>query len=55
MSSSRAIYRARKGWNGFFLLMSAAAAAFGLVWLGLILYSLLSNGIAGYRSRSSPR
>jgi phosphate transport system permease protein len=47
MSFNRRIYRKRKGWNGIFLTLSTLAAGFGLVWLGLILFSLLSNGIGG--------
>ena len=47
MSFNRTIYRKRKGWNAIFLTLSTLAAGFGLVWLGLILYSLLKNGIGG--------
>jgi phosphate transport system permease protein len=41
------IYYGRKRFNGFFLVMSTLAAGFGLIWLGLILYALLVNGLAG--------
>jgi phosphate transport system permease protein len=41
------IYNGRKRNNILFLVLASLAAAFGLVWLGLILYSLFSNGIAG--------
>jgi phosphate transport system permease protein len=41
------IYRGRKRSNGFFLMLSTFAAAFGLVWLALILYSLFSEGLSG--------
>ncbi len=38
---------ARRKWmNRFFILLSVAAAGFGLVWLGLILYSLCYNGFS---------
>ena len=36
----------RKLVNRFFILLSIAAAGFGLVWLGLILYSLFYNGFS---------
>ena len=36
----------RKMMNRFFILLSVAAAGFGLVWLGLILYSLGYNGFS---------
>ena len=41
------IYHGRKRFNAFFLIMSTLAAGFGLIWLGLILYALLVNGLAG--------
>ena len=47
MGFNRRIYRARKRWNGTFLLLSTLAAGFGLIWLGLILYSLFYNGFNG--------
>jgi phosphate transport system permease protein len=40
------LYRGRKLRNGFFLTLSVLAAGFGLIWLGLILYSLFYNGFA---------
>jgi len=43
----RRIYNGRKRSNGFFLTLSALAALFGLVWLALILYALLANGLSG--------
>jgi len=43
---NRALYRRRKSWNGMFLTLSVMAAAFGLIWLGLILGSLFYNGFA---------
>src|ERR1700761_2889620 len=36
----------RKMMNRFFILLSVAAAGFGLVWLGLILYALFYNGFS---------
>ena len=42
-----AIYRKRKGVNGLFLMLSVLAAAFGLIWLGVILWSLILNGLNG--------
>jgi len=45
VKSSR-LYRGRKRRNGFFLTLSVFAALFGLIWLGLILYSLFYNGFA---------
>ena len=47
MKTRSALMLRRKALNGFFLMLSVAAAAFGLVWLGLILASLLINGVAG--------
>ena len=44
ISLDRRIYKRRKHRNAFWLLMSTAAAAFGLLWLTLILYSLFYNG-----------
>ncbi len=44
---NRAIYRRRKGVNGMFLTLSVLAAAFGLIWLALILGSLIVNGVGG--------
>lgn len=44
---NRRIYYGRKRANGFFLTLSTAAAAFGLIWLALILYSLFYNGFSG--------
>jgi phosphate transport system permease protein len=43
----KAIYRRRKIWNQFFLVMSVLAAGFGLSWLGFILFALISQGLAG--------
>jgi phosphate transport system permease protein len=37
----------RKAWNQVFLALSVAAAAFGILWLALILYELLSKGLGG--------
>lgn len=45
------LYHRRKRGNGIFLCLSVCAAAFGLMWLGLILESLLVNGIAGFSSK----
>jgi len=47
MNFNRRIYYGRKRRNGFFLSLSAFAALFGLIWLGLILYSLFYNGFNG--------
>jgi phosphate transport system permease protein len=44
---NRALYMRRKFRNGVFLTLSVFAAGFGLLWLGLILYSLFYNGFAG--------
>ncbi|MEI9996142.1 MAG: phosphate ABC transporter permease PstA [Rhizomicrobium sp.] len=43
---NRSLYRRRKLWNGFFLIMSTLAAGFGLVWLGFILGALFYNGFS---------
>jgi phosphate transport system permease protein len=43
---NRGIYRRRKARNGIFLTLSVLAAAFGLVWLALILSTLFYNGFA---------
>jgi phosphate transport system permease protein len=47
MVINQRIYHGRKRRNGFFLTMSTLAAGFGLIWLGLILYSLFYNGFSG--------
>jgi phosphate transport system permease protein len=47
MNINRRIYYGRKRRNKFFLSLSTGAALFGLVWLGLILYSLFYNGFSG--------
>lgn len=44
---NKRIYHGRKRGNAFFLTLSTLAAAFGLIWLGLILYSLFYNGFSG--------
>lgn len=44
---NKRIYHGRKRSNGFFLTLSSLAAAFGLIWLALILYSLFYNGFSG--------
>jgi phosphate transport system permease protein len=43
---NKGIYRGRKARNGIFLALSVLAAAFGLVWLALILSSLFYNGFS---------
>jgi len=48
---NKALYTRRKLWNGFFLLLSVMAAAFGLIWLGFILVSLFYNGFAALSSK----
>jgi phosphate transport system permease protein len=47
MKKRSALMLRRKAINGFFLMLSVAAAAFGLIWLGLILASLFYNGFSG--------
>lgn len=42
---NRALYARRRLRNSTFLSLSVAAAAFGIVWLGLILYSLITQGL----------
>jgi phosphate transport system permease protein len=44
---SRAIYTRRRAVNGIFLMLSTGAAAVGIIALLLILYALLTNGVAG--------
>lgn len=44
---NRALYTRRRFRNRLFLTLSVAAAGFGIGWLGLILYSLITKGIAG--------
>ena len=41
----------RKIANRFFILLSVAAAGFGLVWLALILYSLFYNGFSSINAK----
>jgi phosphate transport system permease protein len=43
---AKALYMRRRAANGLFLLLSVAAALFGLVWLAFILYALLKDGLA---------
>lgn len=47
MNLNRRLYRSRKTGNIFFLSLSVLAALFGLLWLGLILYSLFRQGFSG--------
>lgn len=51
MKKANALIARRKLWNGFFLTMSVAAAAFGILWLSLILFELLSKGFGGINWR----
>jgi phosphate transport system permease protein len=44
---NRALYARRRMRNSVFLTLSVAAAAFGIGWLTLILYSLITKGVAG--------
>ena len=44
---NRALYIRRKTSNFVFLSLSVGAALFGLVWLSIILYALVVNGVAG--------
>jgi phosphate transport system permease protein len=46
MIANRALYFRRRLANSVFIALSLAAALFGLVWLGFILFALLKNGIA---------
>jgi len=46
MIVNKGIYRRRKFTNGLFLMLSVLAAAFGILWLGLILSSLMVNGFS---------
>ncbi len=48
---NRGLYSRRKITNGVFLLLSVSAAAFGMIWLGLILWSLISNGLEGFSAK----
>jgi phosphate transport system permease protein len=47
MIVNRGLYLRRRFSNRVFLMLSVLAAVFGLVWLALILYSLIVNGVAG--------
>ena len=47
MIANRALYLRRRAANSVFLVLSVAAALFGLVWLGFSLYALLKDGVAG--------
>src|SRR4051812_39064183 len=46
-ASANAIYGARARKDKIVHVLCYAAAAFGLLWLGLILFTLLWNGLAG--------
>jgi phosphate transport system permease protein len=45
MTMNKALYLRRRIANGSFILLSIGAAIFGLIWLGFILASLLSQGV----------
>ena len=51
MKKRSALMVRRRALNGFFLVLSVGAAAFGLIWLGLILASLFYNGFAGLSAK----
>ncbi len=51
MNINQGLYRRRKLWNGFLLSLSVLAAAFGLLWLGFILFALLKEGINGFSGK----
>lgn len=44
---NRALYRRRRARNLVFLALSVSAAVFGIAWLSLILYSLITQGVGG--------
>ena len=44
---NRALYRRRRATNTMFLLLSVGAAVFGIAWLALILFSLITQGVGG--------
>jgi phosphate transport system permease protein len=46
MVISQALYFRRRLANTMFITLSMGAALFGLIWLGFILWALLSNGVA---------
>jgi phosphate transport system permease protein len=46
MSVSRGLYLRRRIANNVFIVLSVAAALFGMIWLALILSSLISQGVA---------
>jgi phosphate transport system permease protein len=48
---NRALYARRRVRNTMFLTLSVAAAIFGIAWLGLILYSLVTQGIQALSPR----
>jgi phosphate transport system permease protein len=45
MTMNKALYLRRRVANGSFIVLSIGAAIFGLIWLGFILASLLSQGV----------
>ena len=49
MIANRALYLRRRAANTVFLVLSVAAALFGLVWLAFILGALLSEGLAAIK------
>jgi phosphate transport system permease protein len=44
---NRGLYARRRFWNGFFLVLSVAAAMFGIGWLAAILSTLVVQGLNG--------
>jgi phosphate transport system permease protein len=48
---NRALYARRRAYNVVFILLSVGAAIFGLIWLGFILESLLTQGVVALSPR----
>ena len=48
---NKGIIARRKFTNRIFLILSVAAAGFGLIWLALILYSLFFNGFSAINAK----
>ena len=49
------LYARRRIANGVVMTLSVAATAFGLLWLVLVLWTLLENGVAAITPRCSAR
>ena len=55
MAYAMNVYARRRIINGLVMTLSVAATAFGVLWLVLVLWTLLANGIAALTPAVFPR